>query len=232
MLDPGGFGALTITKSITVDGGGNMAGVLVSGTNGITINAAATDRVTLRGITFNGIGAGLDGVQILGAGNVVIDHCIFQGFTHNNVEFSITSSGYLLVQDSTIIGGDKGVVITASTGPGPVSALLKNVTVQGTRIGIQTLRGHIDATHVTVQDTTAFGAQASIGSIGLEDSLFSGNYTAIQAQPGGQVNLSNVDMFNNTYGIGSGGGYVGSALNNRQFNSTTPGTPNGTMIVQ
>src|SRR5947209_6578619 len=39
VLDPGGFGALTITKPITIDGGGNLAGVLVSGTNGIVVAA-------------------------------------------------------------------------------------------------------------------------------------------------------------------------------------------------
>src|SRR6266853_2751608 len=47
-LDDGGFGALTITKSITVEGGGHTAGVLVSGTAGIIINAAITDVVALR----------------------------------------------------------------------------------------------------------------------------------------------------------------------------------------
>src|SRR5215831_17573081 len=50
VLDPGGFGALTITKSIIIDGGGNLAGVLVSGTNGIVVSAGATDRVVLRNL--------------------------------------------------------------------------------------------------------------------------------------------------------------------------------------
>src|ERR1700730_8489913 len=45
-LDSGGFGAVTITKAITIDGGGNIAGVLVSGTNAIVINALNTDTVT------------------------------------------------------------------------------------------------------------------------------------------------------------------------------------------
>src|SRR6204780_3913897 len=51
VLDPGGFGAVTITKSISIinDGVGE-AGVLVSGTNGIAISAAATDKVILRGL--------------------------------------------------------------------------------------------------------------------------------------------------------------------------------------
>src|SRR5216683_7049715 len=47
VLDPGGFGALTITKSITIDGGGGqVASVLVAGTNGIVIQAGANDTVT------------------------------------------------------------------------------------------------------------------------------------------------------------------------------------------
>src|SRR5712672_2977200 len=55
-LDPGGFGAVTITKAITLDGGGGqVASVLVSGTNGIVVSAGANDTVTLRNIRLNGI---------------------------------------------------------------------------------------------------------------------------------------------------------------------------------
>ena len=55
VLDPGGFGALTITKSITLDGGGGqVASILVSGTNGINISAAGAV-VILRNLRFNGL---------------------------------------------------------------------------------------------------------------------------------------------------------------------------------
>src|SRR5580700_10323012 len=64
-LDEGGFGALTITKSITIDGGGaNIASSLVSGTAGMTIVAAANDVVILRNLQFDGIlgnGTGIAG---------------------------------------------------------------------------------------------------------------------------------------------------------------------------
>src|SRR5438270_13977719 len=61
-LDPGGFGALTITKSITIDCTGTLGGVLASGTNGFNINIAANANdpfrtVRLRGLTMNGMGA-------------------------------------------------------------------------------------------------------------------------------------------------------------------------------
>src|SRR6266480_118385 len=45
-LDPGGFGAVTITKSITLDGTGTLASILGSGTNALNINVASTDVVT------------------------------------------------------------------------------------------------------------------------------------------------------------------------------------------
>src|SRR5947199_6452058 len=68
-LDPGGFGAVTITKSITITCYYTEGGVLVSGTNAIVVNAAATDKVVLRGLDINGLGpgvnAGLNGVRVL-----------------------------------------------------------------------------------------------------------------------------------------------------------------------
>src|SRR5437660_93101 len=59
-LDPGGFGAVTITKSMTIDGGGGqVASVLVAGTNGIVVAAAASDIVILRNLRLDGLrGAG------------------------------------------------------------------------------------------------------------------------------------------------------------------------------
>src|ERR1700726_3479254 len=59
-LDPGGFGAVTITKAMLIDGGGGqVASVLAAGTNGINVAAGAADIVTLRNIQLNGAGTGL-----------------------------------------------------------------------------------------------------------------------------------------------------------------------------
>src|SRR5688572_26930587 len=45
-VDPGAFGAVTITKSITIRARGGEAGVLTSLTNAIIINAGVNDKVT------------------------------------------------------------------------------------------------------------------------------------------------------------------------------------------
>jgi hypothetical protein len=75
-LDPGGFGGVTITKSLTIKCHYTEGGVLVSGTNAIVVNATATDKVTLRGLDINGIGTGaqtsLVGVKVLSARQVNI----------------------------------------------------------------------------------------------------------------------------------------------------------------
>src|SRR5688500_5709391 len=81
-LDPGGFGGLTITKSLRIRCHYTEGGVLVSGTNAIVINAAATDKVTLRGLDINGVGTGaptsLTGVKVLSAARVnILDSDIY-----------------------------------------------------------------------------------------------------------------------------------------------------------
>jgi len=103
VLDPGGFGAVTITKALTIDGGGFTAGVLVSGTNAIVVNAAATDRVTLRNLDMNGLGNGLSAVKVLAAKSVRVEKSEIYGFT-TGVDIAPTGSTLAVVQDSAIHG--------------------------------------------------------------------------------------------------------------------------------
>src|SRR5438045_3864257 len=71
VLDPGGFGGVTITKSITISSTFE-AGVLVSGTHGIIVNAGANDQVILEGLDIEGLGTGANGVSVLAANDVTI----------------------------------------------------------------------------------------------------------------------------------------------------------------
>src|SRR5215831_13777375 len=112
VLDPGGFGAVTITKSITISSIGFEAGVLVSGTNGIVISAAATDQITLKGLDIEGLGTGIDGVRILAAAAVNILNCQIHHFTSAGVNsLSTTAGGRVLIKDSIITQNQFGVNI-------------------------------------------------------------------------------------------------------------------------
>lgn len=53
-LDMGAFGALTITRAITIDGGPNAGGVVAAGSPGFTINAGPQDVVILRRLNISG----------------------------------------------------------------------------------------------------------------------------------------------------------------------------------
>src|SRR5712671_5334872 len=86
-LDPGGFGAVTITKSITLDGTGTLASILGTNTNGININVLSTDVVTIRSLSIDGSGPscsfGISGINVINAGPkaVNIEDCVIFRFT-------------------------------------------------------------------------------------------------------------------------------------------------------
>src|ERR1700753_3353422 len=82
-LDPGGFGTVTITKSVTIDcgGGGIVGSILASGVAGINVNTAGIN-VILRNLSINGTGTtlGTRGVNILAANSVVIENSQIMNF--------------------------------------------------------------------------------------------------------------------------------------------------------
>jgi hypothetical protein len=84
-LDDGGFGTVTITKSLTIDGSGHLAGILGALTNGVNVNDIATATpgtiiVTLRNLSINGVGTGLVGVRFLSGGALILDKVQISGF--------------------------------------------------------------------------------------------------------------------------------------------------------
>ncbi len=104
-LDPGGFGTLTITKAITIDGGGGqVASVLASGTIGFNVNAGASDVVTLRNLRINGAGTtlGTKGVNILSAGTVRVENTVIENFSSYGIDAENSVRTFLDVMDSQI----------------------------------------------------------------------------------------------------------------------------------
>jgi hypothetical protein len=92
-LDPAGFGALTITKAITLDGGGGqVASVLVSGTNGIVVAAGPNDVVILRNLRIAGIGTGINGVRFLSGKDLNVENCYIFGFTTNGLDIALNQA--------------------------------------------------------------------------------------------------------------------------------------------
>src|ERR1700741_1565258 len=92
-LDPAGYGAVTITKAITIDGGGGqVASVLVSGTKGIVVQAGPSDVVILRNLRINGIGTGINGIPFLSGKDLNVENCYVFGFTTNGLDIALNQA--------------------------------------------------------------------------------------------------------------------------------------------
>jgi len=126
-LDPAGFGGVTITKSITLDGTGTLASILVSGTNGVIINAGTGDRVVLRNIQLNGIGTGTNGVNILQAGTVDLDYVEIANFATSAVNIANTSNNInVAIYHSTIHNIANQAITSNPTGTGTAKLSVDN----------------------------------------------------------------------------------------------------------
>src|SRR6266436_4740030 len=132
-LDPGGFGAVTITKAITLDGGGGqVASVLVAGTNGIVVQAnAQTDVVILRNLRINGISQGLNGIQFLAGKNLNVENCFIFGFTQNGINIALNQASPASVHVlNTVVKNNGGVGIRATNAVTPaVQVVVDNSAV-------------------------------------------------------------------------------------------------------
>lgn len=232
-LDPAGYGAVTITKAITIDGGGGqVASVLVSGTNGIVVQAnASTDVVILRNLRINGIGTGLNGVQFLSGKALGIENCAIFGFTQNGINIA-SSGGRVWVTNSDVTNN-------AGHGVSVVSTAATSVSIDHSRLELNNF-GVLAGSNskVTVTNTSsslnAFGyvAQpaAGTGELDIQNSTASLNTNTGVFSGGGAgiatTRIANVSMFGNSVAgiVASSNGTVQSYLNN--FNSSG-GAPSG-----
>jgi hypothetical protein len=164
VLDPGGFGAVTITKSITIRSDHIEAGVLVSGTNGIVVSAGAADRVVLEGLDIEGLGTGLHGVSILAGKEVYIIRCSIRHFTQNGVNMaSSTNGGHAFINDSFIAFNAGGV------------------NAEGTVFNVASI------TNTNILSNTSFAVQANGANniVGVQTSVLNNNPTGISLLNGG-----------------------------------------------
>jgi len=239
-LDPGGFGAVTITKSITIDGGqgAGWAGILNSSTTGIVINAFPSDVVTIRNISINGAGSatpggtGVRGINILGAGEVYIENCqIFgQGGSPGQgiVDTRINVGAKLFISD-TVIRDNAGSAVVIAPTSGLVTASLNRVQLIGNgNSGLVAIKGRATISDSVVSGNTNHGlyAETTFGQINAENTRVSGNglitgLAGAVAFSGATIRLSNVIIVNNGTGF-SNSGTINTFSNNKITGNTNP----------
>jgi hypothetical protein len=136
VLDPGGYGVVIIRKSITIDGTGMLSSLLAaSGSTGITIDMTevkdpSLSAVRLRGLSINGAGTGVNGINIKTAGSVSIEDCVIDGFKDSGIR---VGAGRVFVRNTTIRNNaTAGITVTAGqAGIADVALVFNGVGLAG-----------------------------------------------------------------------------------------------------
>ena len=246
-LDPGGFGALTITKSITLDGGGGqVASVLVAGTNGIVVAAGATDVVIIRNLRLDGLlgngsnsgNAGINGIRWISGGKLIIENCVIFGFAQNGIDIEKSDGG-----SATIIG-----TTSENNGTGSGSGLLVKNTANNVTVTVSNSAFMQNNFGIAAQDFSKVAVYNSTMSgnfnTGLQSTVVTGGTSTLEvfhsivahsaiglfSGGGSTVNIADLTLFDNAVGVQPAGGQIHSFTNSPNFNTTT-GSPNGSAIT-
>jgi len=234
-LDPGGFGAVTITKAITIACEGVTAGVLAAGTNGIIVNAGASDQVTLRGLDINGAGTGINGIRFLAGKALIVDNCQIYEFTTNGIDVALGASGSSLTVKDTRINNLGGVGIRVTTTVGGVSASVDHVNISRVTTGVESATGGNTPVRNSIMFAASNGALASANGavMTVANSVMSSNNIGANASvAGATITLTNSDLFANNTALGPavGSNFI-SGANNKLSGNASPGAGvSGTMI--
>ena len=232
-LDPGGFGALTITRAVTIDGGGGqVASTLVSGTNGIVVNAGAADHVILRNLRITGLnGAGLNGVDFISGGSLRLENVQIFGFGDSGVS-DVSPDSSLVVSGSNVDDNTGDGVLVAPPAGHSAQALLENDSLENNECGVAAGALGGPGPFTTNCGLSTAGSPASGVDVGLDHSSASGNIAdgVLSVGSPSTVFLSTATVFGNGTGLATlnGGSIVSVGPNNAAYGNVSNGNPTST----
>jgi hypothetical protein len=246
VLDPGGFGGVTITKSITISSEGFEAGVLVSGTNAIVVNAGASAIVTLRGLDIQGLGTGLSGIKVFSVGNLHIEKCTIEGFRASpalGIDVQPTAAGteQIFIKDTIVRNNGTGLVgggiLFAPAAGVTVKASLDNVRAENNVFGIKSQdRSTVSISNSVAAGNSFAGISAVLSGAGpanvvvsRSESVNNGTAGILASGSGAVIRITNVTTSGNANGLQTQtSGQIISANDNFNNGNTTDGAPTST----
>lgn len=247
-LDPGGFGGVTITKAITLDCGGGIGGqvgsILVTGTNGINVNAGASDRVKIRNMSIDGVnGSGLAAIKFNTGASLTIEHVGIFGLgasSYAAVDFEPQAAGSeLYMRDVEVQNNNSDGILVRPVSAVAAKALIENVaSINNGGQGLNVADGGVvTVDHVQLSGNTAKGILSNCASVAcavyVENSIISSNGNQGVASLGANstVTLSNTSIYGHATGLVHTGALI-SFQNNRLYGNTSNGTFTGTASLQ
>jgi hypothetical protein len=231
-IDPGGFGGVTITKTITIDVTNVLAGILVSGSNGIIINDSGSNSivVTIRGMDINGLGSGISGIRIVSAKAVIVENTTIYGFT-NGISDERSGGGSLFVNNSTIRSNvTTGVNIATASTPA-TNATFENVRFVSNGTGLVVRAGNsaiIRNSFVSDNPTIGISVNDAGSELSIENCMITYNAFGVSIKTGTPiVRISNTMVTKNDTGLRPGSGQILSYSNNKISGNNIENNPTG-----
>jgi len=142
-LDPGGFGAVTVTKPITLEGNGTLASTLSSGVNGIIVNitSGSNRNVVLRNILIDGSGVtlGTNGIRFIAGDSLLVEDCYITKYSGTGIDFeNDLGTGRLTVRRTSIEQTlTNGILIKPAAGATAARATIENSNINNCGTGIR-----------------------------------------------------------------------------------------------
>jgi hypothetical protein len=245
-LDPGGFGAVTITKAITLDGGGGqVASILAANSNGINVNAGASDVVIIRNLRINGISQdpfstpGINGISLNSGGALIVEKCDIFGFASSGINVVTSTAAKVSISETHIqnVGTNAntaGVLIQPSANV--LAMISKSYIEHSLSNGVFANGGGAGVIRVNVRDSVitdigATGVQITSGGTAVSGEVIntqiSNTVTAGAGVSGASASLTlgaNA-ITNNVNAVSSPSGTLQSYKNNMIADNVNNGTP-------
>jgi len=243
VLDPGAYGAVTITKSITISAEDLQAGVLATlGSSGMVINAPSTAVVVIRGIDFEGAGSGGHGIRFLAGGALHVENCTINNFSLNGIDFEPNGASRLYVSDTVVrnnrgIASTSGAILIKPTSTGSAEVTFDNVRLlnnaHGFRIegGSQAVVRNSVASGNTTNGFRALATAVGAVELTLESTESSNNLASgVRTDNGAAtIRISNTTVTGNNEGLITSGGAIVSFGNNAVDGNAVNGSPTSTL---
>jgi hypothetical protein len=168
-LDPAGYGPITISQAITIEGQGWSYIAPPAGGNGITINAVSGN-VTIHGVSLNGVGISgtTNGIQFNSGASLIVAGCVVSNFTKDGIYFFPNAASTLRISDTLLDNNADAGIYLVQNGAGAVAAAFERVEASNNHNGIVIQGANVAAPmlNVTIVDSVAANnANAGIGAV-------------------------------------------------------------------
>ncbi len=218
VLDPHGFGSVTITKSITINGEGTLSSILVglNGT-GITVNAGASDTVYIKNLDINGANNGLNGINWIAGNALVVEKTRIYNFTGTGINVNKTTGGFLSVSNVTTSNCVVGGIVSATSG-GTLRSEIYETKVFGSTNGFKAGANSqmtVKSSAASGCGTAGFVASGATAFMNMDSCVATNNGDGVKVESSGTVRLGASTVANNIInGLNNAGGTIESYQDN------------------